>query len=437
MLLLAAWLLWLNFRSPTHRAFAVFLVLRAAVIVANRLRGLAEDAGQTTNEAFWESLREYYFLALAPALVYFWAVYATRPRPRVWLLVVLAATLLLESLYLVDHCSNYCTLAGGTTHLGPLSPFGSPASLVVQGVIGLLVLREAGRAGDSSRGRAAFAVAMSLLLEPMLEGALIAGFVWRVGLDAVLGGYQPYGLAIAFHALFFVAALAPIAGVAMALLAGLRSPGLRVRAEMLAALTALMAVSGLYVGWNVVRGVDWLPGIFLIGVWRILLPALAVYALVRHGLFGVDVRLRFAIKGTTLAGCFLAVFFVVNKVTENLVAARFDNNHVGVYVGGVVAGLLLFVLSPLQRVAERFSQAVLPNSTPVSSMTHPERLDLFREQAMLVWRDGRMGRKERALLDGLRARLAIPFEEAARIEAQAAAGSRSRRHSKSRPLNTA
>src|ERR1051326_7998624 len=36
MLLLAAWLLWLNFRSTVNRSFAVFLVFRAMVIVANR-----------------------------------------------------------------------------------------------------------------------------------------------------------------------------------------------------------------------------------------------------------------------------------------------------------------------------------------------------------------------------------------------------------------
>jgi hypothetical protein len=113
---------------------------------------------------------------------------------------------------------------------------------------------------------------------------------------------------------------------------------------------------------------------------------------------------------------FLAVFFVGAQLAQNYLSTAY-----GWGLGGVAAGLLLFAVSPIQRMAEHFTQTVMPHGKPVGAMTHPERLDLFRHQAVLVWSDGFLGRKERAILDTLRERLAIPHEEAARIEAEAAA----------------
>jgi len=418
MLLLAGWLLWLNFRSPVNRAFALFLFFRAAVTLANRMKGFAEDGGDASGQAFWLAIREYYSLALAPTLLYFWVVYANVRPQAFWRPFVLVAGLLIEGAYMADHCLDNCRSASGLIHLGPLSWMATPGSILATALVGFLVLMDALRK-DGPRARAAHPVAMGLLLGALLEASFAGGQIQRLG-AATFAQYEPSFWRAVYYVPIAVALGLVLAALALSVAVALRRPADWLRLQAFSILGVLVGASGWYVGWNIVLSTNWLPGIFLLGLWRILLPALVAYSLVRHRLFDVDVRMRFALKGTSLAGIFLAVFFVVNKVTENLVASRFGQGNAGIYAGGAVAGLLLFALSPLQRVVERFSQAVLPHSKPMGSMTDPERLALYRHQAVLVWSDGAMGRKERARLDRLRARLAIPADEAIRIEAEAA-----------------
>src|ERR1051326_8444729 len=143
MLLLAAWLLWLNFRSTVNRSFAVFLVFRAMVIVANRLKGLAESAGRAESAVFWGAIREYYLLALAPALLYFWVAYSRIPAQRAWRVAIVAYAVVVEGAYMADHCLDLCARPDGLLQLGPLSVLGNPGFLLVAGGVGLWILRDA------------------------------------------------------------------------------------------------------------------------------------------------------------------------------------------------------------------------------------------------------------------------------------------------------
>ena len=115
---------------------------------------------------------------------------------------------------------------------------------------------------------------------------------------------------------------------------------------------------------------------------------------------------------------FLAVFFVVAQLAQNYLAGVY-----GWLAGGVAAGLLIFALSPLQHFAERVANAAMPGVRSIAEMAHPERLDLYREQAGLMWADGVIDRQERALLDSLRKRLGLSHEEAASIESEASRNS--------------
>lgn len=415
MLLLAAWLLWLNVRSAVNRSFAAFLVFRACVIIANRLKGLAEDAGDAREAMLWEGIREYYFLALAPTLLYFWVAYAKPRRQALWKAIIVAGALLVEVLYLLDHSLNFRSTPSGLVHLGPLSPLGLPMSQVVMGLVGLWILREALQASQVPRGKAAFPVALGLLLGPVLDVSIVVGLVLRLGPDAPLAVYAPSPLVTVFHVIFFLALAPALIGLAWMARIAARDPAFRSKAQVLGALAVLLAASGLYVGWNVRAGANWLPGLFIIGLWRILLPALVAYSLVRHRLFGIEIRLQWTLVRATMAFFFLGVFFVAAQLAQNYLSEAY-----GWSLGGIAAGLLLFTVSPLQHAAERFAQTVMPHARPVAVMTRPERLDLFRHQAALVWSDGTMGRKERAILDGLRQRLGMSYEEAAHLEAEAA-----------------
>src|SRR5688572_20154384 len=75
---LATLLLAVGFSNPLNRGFALFLVLRASVIVTNQMGMLAEGG----EALFWERLGQYFFLGVGPAVAYVLVVY-TMPRGRV------------------------------------------------------------------------------------------------------------------------------------------------------------------------------------------------------------------------------------------------------------------------------------------------------------------------------------------------------------------
>jgi len=119
------------------------------------------------------------------------------------------------------------------------------------------------------------------------------------------------------------------------------------------------------------------------------------YAILRHQLLDIDVKLKWTIKRGTLAGMFLAVFFVASQVAQNYFSQSY-----GVLAGGAAAGLLLFAIAPLQRVAERVADAAMPG---VGQPTHAGTL----AAAGVVPADpGTLVRKEDAYRGALRVALA-------------------------------
>ncbi|HLE96229.1 MAG TPA: hypothetical protein VI997_02570 [Candidatus Thermoplasmatota archaeon] len=142
---------------------------------------------------------------------------------------------------------------------------------------------------------------------------------------------------------------------------------------------------------------------------------LLAYGILKTQLFDVDLRLRRGIRRGTVGAIFLAVFFVVAQVAQTFLTDAF-----GYAVGGVVAGLLLFALAPLQHLAERVAAAATPGATALASLAPDDRVALYREQAVAAWEDGAIDRSERRLLDVARERLGLTVDEAARIEREAA-----------------
>ncbi|MGQ0536051.1 MAG: hypothetical protein ACT4PT_08255 [Methanobacteriota archaeon] len=120
---------------------------------------------------------------------------------------------------------------------------------------------------------------------------------------------------------------------------------------------AIVAAASLFVGsaayvWaGEERSLDDL-GFF--GVIRLVTFALFAYAILQHQLLGIDVKVRWGISKSTVAAVFIAVFFVVSEGAQVLFGA--DNPWIGV----VAAGMLVFALAPLQRVADRLAAKAVP-----------------------------------------------------------------------------
>jgi hypothetical protein len=152
------------------------------------------------------------------------------------------------------------------------------------------------------------------------------------------------------------------------------------------------------------------------GVARTLTVLLLAYAILRGQLLDIDVKIKWGIRRGTLAAIFVGVFFVVSQIAQNYFA------QYGVLAGGVAAGVLLFGLSPLQRLAERVADRAMPGVKSAGEMSHPERVALYRSQAQAAWEDGNMTRDERRLLDRLQQNLGLTREEASRLESEVAHG---------------
>ncbi|HUR68339.1 MAG TPA: hypothetical protein VM370_03775 [Candidatus Thermoplasmatota archaeon] len=135
------------------------------------------------------------------------------------------------------------------------------------------------------------------------------------------------------------------------------------------------------------------------------------YGVLRGQLFDIDLRIRHGIRRGTLAGVFLAVFFVVATVAENYLSSTY-----GYLAGGAAAGLLLFAVAPLQRVAERVSHAAIPAARVTPEYLAFRKLEVYKAAVESARETGGITPKERAMLARLGVKLGLAEADARAIE---------------------
>lgn len=394
-LVVSAFVLLLDFSQRVHRAFALLLLLRAM------LDGFLFFNESTTDLA--GRLRIYWYLAVPFAALHFALAYRRRHGRRAstrpaWLapLVILAVAIAFELAYFLDH-----GLAGSQDNPGPLLAFVF-LPWPVYSAMALLFAVEHGRTGNHTSRKALELAALGMSLAPLFFSTfelLLFARQWIGNKDAFLPG--SFSLAAAAAHLVSVILVTQ----AMRLLA--RAPELGRRFLVGPWIAAVGTAVGTVIAFEFTNGTNLLR-IFL-AAWAFMLPACVTYALVRHRLFDAEVKLRFAIKGTTLTGSFLAVFIIFQQLIQ---AA--SNQLFGAIGGAIAAGLLLFALTPLQRWADRVAYRTVPGKAKHGS--HAERLQIYREQLEIAWADGRLTAKERLLFSKLQERLGISAEEAGQVE---------------------
>lgn len=393
MLALAGWLLYLNFSSRLNRAFALFLVMRAMVIVTNRAQDLAPDPAV---EAYFGRVSVYFLLGSVFALLFFALIYprpSTRRSGTIAMATLIALTILVEAAYALDHCLASCE-RGDLDIAGPLIAFVSALPLV--SAIAAWHLARYAREDPSER-RGPRVVALGFALNGALDGG-ISTAVWVAtgDLGAGFGGparFVPHTLAIL--------ALVPTTAYLVEVARG----GIRRRSSFV--LVFLAASTGAVVGYGLAGSV----GGFLLGIWRLALPIAAGYALLRHSMFDLGEKARTTLHRATIGAVFVATFFVVSEITESLLTQK-----LGTALGILAAGLLAFALEPLQRFAQRVALTAVPGPVLSPDLPIEQRRALYRDGAILAWEDGALDASERAMLDRLRAALALPEDEARSIE---------------------
>lgn len=141
----------------------------------------------------------------------------------------------------------------------------------------------------------------------------------------------------------------------------------------------------------------------------LLIPLLAL-AILRTQLFDIDVKIRFTLNKGALASGALLVFFIVSQVMEQALGNQFG------ILGGVIAGGLFFLISPIQKAAERLAHRAMPHAKTVDEMTGAHRAELYREQLEFAFADGSVSKKERMLLEHLRQKLGVDKTAAQKLE---------------------
>ncbi len=390
LVVLAASLLALDRRSATVRAFATILVLRGLVGVTATLGDGAPFA-----IARWAvPLDAALSTLLSGALAIFVLLY---PNRRAW-----AGRLLLGAIALVTLVLAGIALAVPSA-LGVLSS--APDGTLTVASLGPLLWERAAYIGAIAVSAAVLAVEHARLARPelrrsvLLLGIALATFPIDVGATIVglppsvaRAAFVPYGGTFAV-VLVLVSGTIGL-GVALAfVVTELRHGDRRAAVGSLLA-CGIAAASGL-VGarFGAAPTVAGSVSFVMRGVWRFPLPILATYAVLRHQLLGIDVRLKWTIRRGTLAAIFLAAFLIVAQLIQNVANAR-----LGYLVGAIAAGLLLFALAPLQRFSQRFADAALPRVRDPRAAPPARRLDAYRQTAELLLADGVLtSHKERAL----------------------------------------
>lgn len=268
-------------------------------------------------------------------------------------------------------------------------------------VLFLLGLRHRPRAGTPLEPRAAALMSAALILYPPAMSAFFLA--------------NPDSRFHAFTAASIVAAAVLAALWVRNAARGPGSAGARNLALFVPAWSLALLVNALATG-----------GLGAFGVARVLAVLVLAYAILRHRLLGIDVKVRWTIKQSTLAAVFLAVFFAVSEAAQELFATEGES---GAYVGIGAAAMLVFAMAPLQRLAERVASAAVPGAggAPAGTRGHQDArgdpVETYRTALRKFLADGRLEPAEEVELARIADALGVAHSEAAllrqRIEAEA------------------
>ncbi len=140
--------------------------------------------------------------------------------------------------------------------------------------------------------------------------------------------------------------------------------------------------------------------IYMLGT-LLYIPIIA-YGILRTQLFDIDLRIRWTLKQSTLAAAIVAIMFVLSEGAERLLSAEPGN-----FWSLMVAALVVFALTPLQRFAERVASAAMPNTQNTPEYAANRKLQVYEAALSEALQEGGISQKERALLFHLRDTLGI------------------------------
>lgn len=150
-----------------------------------------------------------------------------------------------------------------------------------------------------------------------------------------------------------------------------------------------------------------------LAVWGLLIyVAMTAYGIAVYHLFDIELRLKWTLERGTLAAAFIAVFFVVSEGAATILSDR-----LGTLVGLLATGLLVFMLAPLQRSAEKLANAALPAVQDTPEYRTYRQLQIYGEALAEARSRGPITPVGRLALEKLRESLGLDEADAAELEA--------------------
>lgn len=125
-----------------------------------------------------------------------------------------------------------------------------------------------------------------------------------------------------------------------------------------------------------------LPPFGILGLIRLAMVLVVTYGILRYGLFGIELKLRWGISRSTIAAAFLGVFLLATTI-----AGEFLLDAYGYIVGGVAATAFVFLFGPLQR----WANSVAEKAVPISAARAEE---IYAAAVEAAKRDGTVTRRE-------------------------------------------
>lgn len=138
---------------------------------------------------------------------------------------------------------------------------------------------------------------------------------------------------------------------------------------------------------------------------------LIAYGVLRGYLFDIDLRIRWTIKQSTLAGLVVSIIFLISEG-----ASEFLSAELGTVAGLLAAAVLIFFLTPLQQFAERIAASAMPNTENTPEYVAFRKMQVYENALIEALEEGGISKKERSLLNRLRESLEISETDARAIE---------------------
>jgi hypothetical protein len=149
-----------------------------------------------------------------------------------------------------------------------------------------------------------------------------------------------------------------------------------------------------------------LGGIYLLYV------LLLTYGVLQAQLFDIQLRLKFALRHSTVAAFITVSFFVGAELLEEFIPVD------SILLGVLGAGLCVLALRPIKMVAEKLANRVMEDVEDTPAYLAGRKLEVYRAALEGVFEDDVVTEKERRILAGLQENLGISDEDAARLEAE-------------------